>query len=74
MLGISELLVFCGVFFGVGFGFLWWNVFFVMIFMGDIGLLLFGGVFGVIVIVVKYEIVLVIVGGFFVLEMVLVMV
>lgn len=64
----------CGVVIGVGFGFLWFNVFLVVIFMGDMGFLVFGGMIGVIVVVIKYEIVLVIVGGLFVFEVVLVIV
>lgn len=66
--GIGEIMIFCVVLIGGGLGFLWYNVFFVVVFMGDIGLLVFGGVLGVIVVVIKYEIVLVIVGGLFVVE------
>lgn len=73
VLGIGEVVVFCGVLLGVGFGFLWFNVLLVMVFMGDIGLLFFGVVFGFISVVIKYEIVFVIIGGIFVMEVLFVM-
>lgn len=55
-------------FFGAGLGFLWFNTFPATIFMGDVGSLSIGGSLGLIACMVKQEILLVIVGGLFVVE------
>ncbi len=59
---------------GAGLGFLWYNAPPAMVFMGDTGSLSLGGALGTIAVAVKHEIVLVIIGGLFVLEAVSVMV
>jgi phospho-N-acetylmuramoyl-pentapeptide-transferase len=72
--GSSELAVVCGALLGAGLGFLWFNAPPAMIFMGDTGSLALGGALGAIAVAIKHEIVLVIVGGLFVLETVSVIV
>ena len=64
----GELAVFCGAMFGAGLGFLWFNTFPATIFMGDVVSLSIGGSLGLIACMVKQEILLVIVGGLFVME------
>ena len=66
--GVGELAIICGALIGAGLGFLWFNAPPAMIFMGDTGSLALGGALGAIAIATKQEIVLVIVGGLFVLE------
>jgi phospho-N-acetylmuramoyl-pentapeptide-transferase len=66
--GAGELAVVCGAFIGAGLGFLWFNAPPAQIFMGDTGSLAIGGLIGAIAVAVKHEIVLVIVGGLFVVE------
>jgi phospho-N-acetylmuramoyl-pentapeptide-transferase len=70
----GELAVVCGAMIGAGMGFLWFNAPPAQIFMGDTGSLALGGLLGTIAVAVKHEIVLVIVGGLFVLEAVSVIV
>jgi phospho-N-acetylmuramoyl-pentapeptide-transferase len=72
--GTGELAVICGAIIGAGLGFLWYNAPPAMVFMGDTGSLSLGGAIGAIAVAVKHEIVLVIIGGLFVLEAVSVMV
>jgi phospho-N-acetylmuramoyl-pentapeptide-transferase len=72
--GTGELAVVCGALMGAGLGFLWFNAPPAMIFMGDTGSLSLGGCLGAIAVAVKHEIVLVIIGGLFVLETVSVIV
>jgi phospho-N-acetylmuramoyl-pentapeptide-transferase len=64
----AELTVFCGALVGAGLGFLWYNSYPAEIFMGDVGSLALGGAIGTVAILIKQEILLVIVGGVFVLE------
>lgn len=66
--GTGELFVICGAVIGAGLGFLWFNAPPAHIFMGDTGSLALGGLIGTIAVAVKHEIVLIIVGGLFVLE------
>jgi phospho-N-acetylmuramoyl-pentapeptide-transferase len=66
--GTGELAVICGALMGAGLGFLWFNAPPAQIFMGDTGSLALGGMLGTIAVATKHEIVLVIVGGLFVLE------
>ena len=66
--GAGELSVFCGALIGAGLGFLWFNTYPAQIFMGDIGALSLGAVLGLLAIIVRHEIVLLIMGGVFVLE------
>jgi phospho-N-acetylmuramoyl-pentapeptide-transferase len=72
--GVGELAVFCGALVGASLGFLWFNAPPAMVFMGDTGSLSVGGALGGISIVTKHELVLVIIGGLFVLEAVSVIV
>ena len=72
--GAGELAVFCGALVGAGLGFLWFNAPPAMVFMGDTGSLAMGGALGAVSVVTKHELVLVIVGGLFVLETVSVIV
>ena len=72
--GTGELAIFCGALVGAGLGFLWFNAPPAMVFMGDTGSLATGGAIGTVAVVTKHEIVLVIIGGLFVLEAVSVIV
>ncbi len=72
--GAQELAVFCSALIGAGLGFLWFNAPPAAVFMGDTGSLALGGALGAIAVAVKHEIVLVIVGGLFVVETVSVIV
>ncbi|MFN2435574.1 MAG: phospho-N-acetylmuramoyl-pentapeptide-transferase [Desulfotignum sp.] len=64
----GEISVICGVLAGAGMGFLWFNAHPAQIFMGDSGSLPLGAILGAIAVVVKQEILLLIVGGLFVIE------
>ena len=66
--GAGELAVICSALIGAGLGFLWFNAPPAQIFMGDTGSLALGGLIGTVAVAVKHEIVLVIIGGLFVLE------
>jgi phospho-N-acetylmuramoyl-pentapeptide-transferase len=66
--GAGELAVLCGAMVGAGLGFLWFNTYPAQVFMGDVGSLSLGGALGTIAVITKQEIVLVIVGGIFVVE------
>ena len=72
--GSGELAVFCAALIGAGMGFLWFNAPPAAVFMGDIGSLALGGALGAVAVATKHEIVLVIVGGLFVVETVSVIV
>ncbi|MCX7089263.1 MAG: phospho-N-acetylmuramoyl-pentapeptide-transferase [Methylococcales bacterium] len=64
----GELIVFCAAIVGAGLGFLWFNTYPAMVFMGDVGALALGGALGVLAVLVRQEIVLIIMGGVFVME------
>jgi phospho-N-acetylmuramoyl-pentapeptide-transferase len=66
--GAGEVMVFCSAMMGAGLGFLWFNTYPAQVFMGDIGALALGAALGVIAVVVRQEIVLLIMGGLFVME------
>lgn len=66
--GTGEIAVLCGALIGAGLGFLWFNAPPAAIFMGDTGSLALGGMIGAIAVATKHEIVLVIIGGLFVME------
>ena len=66
--GSGELSVFCGTLAGAGLGFLWFNAYPAQIFMGDVGSLPIGAALGTVAVITKQEILLVIVGGLFVVE------
>ena len=65
---VGELAVFCAALIGAGMGFLWFNAPPAAVFMGDIGTLSLGGALGAVAVATKHEIVLMIVGGLFVVE------
>jgi phospho-N-acetylmuramoyl-pentapeptide-transferase len=64
----AELTVFCGALVGASLGFLWYNSYPADIFMGDVGSLALGAALGTVAILIKQELLLVMVGGVFVLE------
>jgi phospho-N-acetylmuramoyl-pentapeptide-transferase len=66
--GASEVAIFCAALFGSGVGFLWYNAYPAEVFMGDVGALSLGGAIGMLAVLTKNELVLLIVGGLFVLE------
>ncbi|MDE2578417.1 MAG: phospho-N-acetylmuramoyl-pentapeptide-transferase [Hyphomicrobiales bacterium] len=66
--GAGELMVVCAALIGAGLGFLWFNAPPAQIFMGDTGSLALGGLLGTVAVAIKHEIVLLIVGGLFVVE------
>jgi phospho-N-acetylmuramoyl-pentapeptide-transferase len=66
--GTGELVVFCGALAGAGLGFLWFNTYPAQIFMGDVGALALGAALGIVAVIIRHEIVLVIMGGVFVME------
>ena len=74
VVGAGELAVLCGAMVGAGLGFLWFNSYPAEVFMGDVGALALGGALGVLAVLVRQEIVLMIMGGVFVMETVSVMI
>jgi len=64
----GELTIFCGALVGASLGFLWYNSFPAQIFMGDVGSLALGGALATVSLLIKQELLLVIVGGVFVME------
>ena len=66
--GAGELAVFCGSVAGAGIGFLWFNTYPAEVFMGDVGSLSLGAILGTVAVITKQEILLVLVGGLFVIE------
>ena len=66
--GAGELAVICGALAGAGLGFLWFNAYPAEVFMGDVGALALGAALGTIAVIVRQEIVLLIMGGLFVVE------
>jgi phospho-N-acetylmuramoyl-pentapeptide-transferase len=64
----GELVVFCGALVGAGLGFLWFNAYPAQVFMGDVGALALGAALGVLAVLVRQEIVLMVMGGVFVME------
>jgi phospho-N-acetylmuramoyl-pentapeptide-transferase len=65
---VAELTVFCGSLVGASLGFLWYNSYPAEVFMGDVGSLALGAALGTVAILIKQELLLVIVGGVFVVE------
>jgi phospho-N-acetylmuramoyl-pentapeptide-transferase len=65
---VSEVTIFCGALMGASLGFLWYNCHPAEVFMGDVGSLGLGGAIGTIAVIIKQEILLVAIGGVFVLE------
>ena len=66
--GVGEVAVFCGAMVGAGIGFLWFNSHPAEVFMGDVGSLALGAAIGTVAVLAKQEILLVLVGGLFVME------
>jgi phospho-N-acetylmuramoyl-pentapeptide-transferase len=66
--GAGELGIYCGALAGAGLGFLWFNTYPAQVFMGDVGALALGAALGVVAVIVRHEIVLIIMGGVFVME------
>lgn len=66
--GVGEIAIFCAAIVGAGLGFLWFNTYPAQVFMGDVGSLGLGAALGIVAIFVRQEIVLIIMGGVFVLE------
>jgi phospho-N-acetylmuramoyl-pentapeptide-transferase len=66
--GAGELTIFCASIIGAGLGFLWFNCYPASVFMGDVGSLALGGALGITALLIKKELLLVIVGGIFVVE------
>lgn len=66
--GVGELAVFCGALVGAGLGFLWFNAYPAQVFMGDVGALALGAALGLLAVLVRQELVLLVMGGVFVLE------
>jgi phospho-N-acetylmuramoyl-pentapeptide-transferase len=66
--GSGELAVFCGAMVGAGMGFLWFNAYPAQLFMGDVGSLSLGAALGTIAVITKNEILLIIIGGIFLVE------
>jgi len=66
--GVGEVVILCGSIVGAGLGFLWFNTYPAQVFMGDIGALALGAALGIIAVVARQELVLVIMGGVFVME------
>ena len=65
---VGELTIFCGSVVGAALGFLWYNAHPAEMFMGDVGSLALGGVIGVTAVIIKQEILLLFIGGIFVIE------
>jgi len=72
--GAGELAIICASIAGAGLGFLWFNTYPAQVFMGDIGALALGAALGAIAVIVRQELVLVVMGGIFVVETLSVMV
>src|SRR6187431_2761053 len=66
--GAGEVLIFCAALLGAGLGFLWFNTYPAQVFMGDIGALALGAAIGTIGVIVRQELVVLIMGGIFVVE------
>ncbi|MEG9474787.1 phospho-N-acetylmuramoyl-pentapeptide-transferase [Mannheimia bovis] len=64
----SELVILCTAIVGAGLGFLWYNTYPAQVFMGDVGSLSLGGALGIIAVLVRQELLLVVMGGVFVVE------
>ncbi|HMB56334.1 MAG TPA: phospho-N-acetylmuramoyl-pentapeptide-transferase [Arenimonas sp.] len=72
--GAGELAIICAAIGGAGLGFLWFNTYPAMVFMGDIGALALGAALGTIAVIVRQELILVVMGGIFVIETLSVMI
>ncbi|GBC61982.1 phospho-N-acetylmuramoyl-pentapeptide-transferas e [Desulfonema ishimotonii] len=66
--GSGEMAVFCGILAGACMGFLWFNAYPAQVFMGDVGSLSLGAALGTLAVITKQELMLMLVGGLFVIE------
>src|SRR6202034_2926028 len=66
---VAELTIFCGAMVGSSIGFLWYNAHPAEVFMGDVGSLALGGAIGTIAVILKQEILMLSIGGIFILEL-----
>jgi phospho-N-acetylmuramoyl-pentapeptide-transferase len=66
--GAAEVTIFCGSLVGASLGFLWFNCNPAQVFMGDVGSMALGGAIGTVAVLIKQEMLLLLVGGLFVLE------
>lgn len=64
----DELTIFCSAIVGAGLGFLWYNTYPAQVFMGDVGSLALGAALGIVAVMIRQELVLLIMGGLFVME------
>jgi phospho-N-acetylmuramoyl-pentapeptide-transferase len=64
----GELTIFCSSLVGAGLGFLWYNSYPAQVFMGDVGSLALGAALGIIAVIIRQELILLIMGGLFVIE------
>ena len=65
---LAEVTIFCAAVVGASLGFLWYNFYPAMVFMGNVGSLALGGALGAVAVMSKQEIILVVIGGIFVAE------
>ncbi len=65
----AELTIFCGSVVGASIGFLWYNAHPAEMFMGDVGSLALGGAIGTVAVIIKQEILLLSIGGIFIIEL-----
>jgi phospho-N-acetylmuramoyl-pentapeptide-transferase len=72
--GVEEVTIFCGSIVGASLGFLWYNAHPAEVFMGDVGSLALGGAIGTVAVIIKQELLLIFVGGVFVIEALSVMI
>jgi phospho-N-acetylmuramoyl-pentapeptide-transferase len=66
--GALDIAIFCASLGGALVGFLWWNAYPAKVFMGDTGSLALGGALAALAVVLKVELLLIIIGGVFVVE------
>jgi phospho-N-acetylmuramoyl-pentapeptide-transferase len=66
--GGGEVAIFCSAIVGAGLGFLWFNTYPAQIFMGDVGALGLGAALGIVAVIIRQELVLMLMGGVFVVE------
>lgn len=66
--GVGETIIFCGSLIGAGLGFLWFNTYPAMVFMGDVGALGIGAALGTLAVIIRQEFILFLMGGVFVAE------
>lgn len=71
---VGELVIFCATLVGAGLGFLWFNAYPAQVFMGDVGALALGAALGAVAVAARQELVLVVMGGVFVMETLSVMI